>query len=184
MSGQHSVFQAIIPSRGNPKFALKCFLLTVPERLSCAGVCKCTLTAASAAQEFEGGVKEGKKKKRKQMICVYAGEVKSRYFLQSHFRSLPFTDETKLKKTKTSSQCHQSASSASHRGKKKYVYTSDPSQLCYPHPTGSVAVNLFPLSLHLFFLRQHPPPTATFSGVGGVFKISGWRVITVTVWRS
>lgn len=98
MSGQHSVFQAIIPSRGNPKFALKCFLLTVPERLSCAGVCKCTLTAASAAQEFEGGVKEGKKKKRKQMICVYAGEVKSRYFLQSHFRSLPFADETKLKK--------------------------------------------------------------------------------------
>lgn len=33
VSGQRSVFQAIIPSRGNPKFALKCFLLTVPERL-------------------------------------------------------------------------------------------------------------------------------------------------------
>lgn len=118
VSGQHSVFQAIIPSRGNPKFALKCFLLTVPERLSCAGVCNCTLTAACAAQEIEGGVKEGKKKKRKQMICVYAGEVKSCYFLQGDFRSLLFTHETNKQK-KTSSQCHQSASSASHRKKKK-----------------------------------------------------------------
>lgn len=74
VSGQHSVFQAIIPSRGNPKFALKCFLLTVPERLSCAGVCKCTLTAACAAQEFEGGSDRGEEKEEKtEDLCLRWG---------------------------------------------------------------------------------------------------------------
>lgn len=102
-----------------------------------------------------GVVTEGKKKKRKQRICVYAGEVKSCYFLQSDFRSLLFTHETNKQTKKLLLSVISRHLPHPIGKKKKNVYASDPSQLCYPHPTGSVAVNLFPLSLHLFF----PPPT-------------------------
>lgn len=124
-----------------------------------AGVCKCTLTAASAEQEFEGGAKEGRRGGEKPMICVSRSFTLGRRNLVTSFRAISGLFLSQMKKKKFS-QSHQSASTASHREKPQKTFF--PLLICrgsvFHTPHTVPRTSTYFLSLYIFFAPPPAPP--------------------------